>query len=149
MRNLLKLVLHLVLVAALNLISAALPLAEAVDAPTKTDAPLFPGISHTPGLADLGQIQTEQDSIKQQASTASSSKQLDMLTIATQQLAGDVKKLTAPLLSERAQLGRRRGIGSNLPSHERIRAMTMPTMSPVMRLPTMMAPTIVPNVMGL
>src|ERR1700730_12012989 len=104
MRNLLKLVLHLVLVTALNLISAALPLAEAVDAPTKTDAPLFPGISHTPGSADLGRIQTEQDSIKQQASTASSSKQLDMLTIATQQLAGDVKKLTAPLLSERAQL---------------------------------------------
>ncbi len=73
-------------------------------------AALVPDLAATPVMsreacaAELKRLQTAQDQIKQQTSTATSSKQLDALDDATQQLSADVDKLTTALTPQRAQL---------------------------------------------
>lgn len=71
--------------------------ASAVDA---TPTP----ISLSDALAQLKQMQVKQDSIKQQTSAATNSKDLDALADATQQLSTDVDKLRSQLVPLRTQV---------------------------------------------
>ncbi|MDF3881895.1 DUF3772 domain-containing protein [Cupriavidus basilensis] len=103
MSKLPKLALSLVLIALFHLSPAALP-AAAADTIKSTDAQLATSLSHAEAVAELKRLQTEQDRIKQLASAATSSTQLEGLDNDIKQLAGDVDKLTAALLPERAQL---------------------------------------------
>ncbi|MGT2431782.1 DUF3772 domain-containing protein [Cupriavidus basilensis] len=103
MSKLPKLALSLVLIALFHLSPAALP-AAAADTVKSTDAQLATSLSHAEAVAELKRLQTEQDRIKQLASAATSSTQLEGLDNDIKQLAGDVDKLTAALLPERAQL---------------------------------------------
>ena len=104
MSKLPKLALSLVLIALFHLSPAALPTAAAADTVKSTDAQLATSLSHAEAVAELKRLQTEQDRIKQLASAATSSTQLEGLDNDIKQLAGDVDKLTAALLPERAQL---------------------------------------------
>ncbi|WP_133645458.1 DUF3772 domain-containing protein [Paraburkholderia flava] len=66
--------------------------------------PVPVALSHDDAEAELKRLQRAQDRIKQQASNATSFKQLSGLDAATNQLADDTDKLTAALLPQRAQL---------------------------------------------
>ncbi|WP_323122674.1 DUF3772 domain-containing protein [Burkholderia alba] len=97
----------LALLVLLNVLPIAVATASAFPSPASTTsvgAPSAPPLSHDDVVAELKRMQTEQDHIKQQTSTATSSKQLDALDDATQELTTDVDKLTAALLPQRAQL---------------------------------------------
>jgi potassium-dependent mechanosensitive channel len=127
----LKFAFRVALIAALNLIPVALPLADATGAvkgsiPTAsatTDTPdivthAAPNVgvpalelmSHADAEAELKRLQGAQDHIKQQASTATSFKQLSELDDATKQLGEDTDKLIAALLPQRAQLQAQLGV---------------------------------------
>ncbi|AOK08278.1 DUF3772 domain-containing protein [Burkholderia sp. AU28942] len=63
-----------------------------------------PAISLSDALAQLKQMQVQQDRIKQQTSTATNSKELDELGDATQELSADVDKLQSQLVPQRTQV---------------------------------------------
>ncbi|WP_239379248.1 DUF3772 domain-containing protein, partial [Pseudomonas aeruginosa] len=63
-----------------------------------------PMISLSDALAQLKQMQAEQDRIKQKTSTSTTSKELDALEDATQQLSAAVEKLQGELTPQRVQL---------------------------------------------
>ncbi|OXC75745.1 Potassium efflux system KefA protein / Small-conductance mechanosensitive channel [Caballeronia sordidicola] len=115
----LKFVSRAALVAALTLTPALLPdVADvAFASPAKSTAvdddtpaastvaiPTPVILSDDDAQAELKRLQRAQDRIKQQASTATSFKQLSGLDDATKQLADDTDKLIAALLPQRAQL---------------------------------------------
>lgn len=105
MSKLPRLVLSLVLVALLHLIPTALPAAAAAaDTTLNADAPAARPPSRADAVAELKRLQTEQDRIKQLASSPTSGTQLEGLDDAIHQLASDVDKLNAALTPQRAQL---------------------------------------------
>ena len=127
----LKFAFRVALIAALNLIPVALPLADATGAvkgsiPTASATTDTPDIvtqaaptvgvpaleltSHADAEAELKRLQGAQDHIKQQASSATSFKQLSELDDATKQLGEDTDKLIAALLPQRAQLQAQLGV---------------------------------------
>src|SRR5262249_19668102 len=81
-----------------------LPLAIGAESASDAEAQQIPTLTHAEAVAELKRLQTEQDQIKQQASSASSNTKLDGLDDALKQLAGDVGKLAATLTPQRAQL---------------------------------------------
>ncbi|MCS6504375.1 DUF3772 domain-containing protein [Burkholderia thailandensis] len=91
------------LIGLLHLFCAALP-AAAADLASGAAVPPAPTISRDEALAELKRVQAALDRIKQQASAATSYKQLDALDESTQALTADVDKLTAALVPTRAQL---------------------------------------------
>ncbi|MDR3098231.1 MAG: DUF3772 domain-containing protein [Paraburkholderia sp.] len=104
---------QLALIALIALLSPLLSLASATPAlafPAAVTAPNASGVDATPppislteALAQLKQMQVQQDSIKQQTSTANNSKDLDALADATQQLSTSVDKLRSQIVPLRAQ----------------------------------------------
>lgn len=92
------------LIGLLHLFCAALPAAAAADLASGAAVPPAPTISRDEALAELKRVQAALDRIKQQASAATTYKQLDALDESTQALAADVDKLTAALVPTRAQL---------------------------------------------
>ncbi|KVD85889.1 mechanosensitive ion channel protein [Burkholderia sp. ABCPW 14] len=92
------------LAVLLHLLCAVLPAAAAVDLASGATVPPAPTISRDEALAELKRVQAALDRIKQQASTATTGKQLSGLDEATQALTSDVEKLTAALVPARAQL---------------------------------------------
>ncbi|AOJ09927.1 DUF3772 domain-containing protein [Burkholderia mayonis] len=92
------------LVFLLHLLCAVLPAAAAVDLASGATVPPAPTILRDEAVAELKRVQAALDRIKQQASTATTGKQLSGLDEATQALTSDVEKLTAALLPARAQL---------------------------------------------
>ncbi|CAJ3671202.1 mechanosensitive ion channel family protein [Burkholderia pseudomallei] len=91
------------LIGLLHLLCAALP-AAAADLASGASVPPAPAISRDEALAELKRVQAALDRIKQQASAATTYKQLDALDESTQALSADVDKLTAALVPTRAQL---------------------------------------------
>ncbi|CAJ2814765.1 DUF3772 domain-containing protein [Burkholderia pseudomallei] len=91
------------LIGLLHLLCAALP-AAAADLASGASVPPAPAISRDGALAELKRVQAALDRIKQQASAATTYKQLDALDESTQALSADVDKLTAALVPTRAQL---------------------------------------------
>ncbi|MCU9956939.1 DUF3772 domain-containing protein [Burkholderia sp. BKH01] len=83
--------------------ASAFPAAASAPGASGTDASV-PAISLNDAVAQLKQMQVEQDRIKQQTSTASNSKELDALGDATQELSTDVAKLQSELVPQRAQV---------------------------------------------
>ncbi len=83
--------------------ASAFPAAASAPGASGTDASV-PAISLNDAVAQLKQMQAEQDRIKQQTSTASNSKELDALGDATQELSTDVAKLQSELVPQRAQV---------------------------------------------
>ncbi|AFQ49604.1 DUF3772 domain-containing protein [Burkholderia cepacia] len=75
----------------------------AASAPTASGVPV-PTISLNDAIAQLKQMQVQQDRIKQQTSNASNSKELDGLDDATQELSADVEKLHGELAPQRTQI---------------------------------------------
>ena len=63
-----------------------------------------PTISLNDAVAQLKQMQVQQDRIKQQTSNATNSKELDGLGEATQELSADVEKLQSELAPQRTQI---------------------------------------------
>lgn len=76
----------------------------AVTASSSSAEPTAPAISVPDALARLQKLQTEQDQIKQQTSTAAHAKQLDELGEQAQILATEIGQLIAELQPQRAQL---------------------------------------------
>ncbi|MGO4576401.1 DUF3772 domain-containing protein [Cupriavidus sp. 2TAF22] len=99
-----KLALSLVLVALFHLTPAALPAALAAEAASEAAASQPAILTHAEAVAELKRLQTEQDRIKQLASSATSGTKLDGLDDVIQQLATDVDKLATALTPQRAQL---------------------------------------------
>ena len=95
-----RLALSLVLAALFHVAAPAIAAESASDA----EAQQVPVLTHAEAVAELKRLQTEQDQIKQQASSASSHTKLDGLGDGLKQLATDVDKLTASLTPQRAQL---------------------------------------------
>ncbi|AOJ68814.1 MULTISPECIES: DUF3772 domain-containing protein [Burkholderia] len=95
---------HVALVCLFHLFCVALPAVAAVDLASGATVPPAPTISRDEAVAELKRVQVTLDRIKQQASTATTYKQLNALDEATQALATDVEKLTAALVPARAQL---------------------------------------------
>lgn len=91
--------LHLLPVATASAFpsAASAPGASAVGAPVAT-------ISLADAVAELKQMQVEQDRIKQQTSAATNSKELDALADATDELGASVDKLATELAPQRAQI---------------------------------------------
>ncbi|MFP3506349.1 DUF3772 domain-containing protein [Burkholderia sp. SIMBA_062] len=77
--------------------AASAPNASGVGAPVPT-------ISLSDAVAQLKQMQGQQDRIKQQTSNATNSKELDGLGEATQELSADVEKLQSELAPQRTQI---------------------------------------------
>ncbi|KWR91413.1 mechanosensitive ion channel protein [Cupriavidus sp. IDO] len=94
----------LVLVALIHLMPSALPAAFAADAASDAEAQQVPALTHTEAVAELKRLQTEQDRIKQLASSASGNTRLEGVDDNLKQLAKDVDKLEAALKPQRAQL---------------------------------------------
>ncbi|MDN7675227.1 DUF3772 domain-containing protein [Burkholderia oklahomensis] len=92
------------LVFLLHLLCAVLPASAAADLASSASVPPAPTISRDEALAELKRVQAALDRIKQQASAATTGKQLNGLDEATQALTSDVEKLTAALVPTRAQL---------------------------------------------
>ena len=100
MRRLSWLALSLVLTALFHLMPVALA-AEPASAP-EADQP--PALTHAEAITELKRLQTEQDRIKQSASSVNGTTRLGDLDEGLHQLAKDVDKLTAALTPQRAQL---------------------------------------------
>ncbi|RQZ08128.1 mechanosensitive ion channel family protein [Burkholderia sp. Bp9031] len=77
--------------------AASAPTASGVGVPVPT-------ISLSDAVAQLKQMQVQQDRIKQQTSNATNSKELDDLGDATQELSADVDKLQSQLAPQRTQV---------------------------------------------
>ncbi|MDP9584217.1 UNVERIFIED_ORG: small-conductance mechanosensitive channel [Burkholderia contaminans] len=77
--------------------AASAPSASGVGVPVPT-------ISLSDAVAQLKQMQVQQDRIKQQTSNATNSKELDGLGEATQELSADVEKLHSELAPQRTQI---------------------------------------------
>ncbi|MBR8336354.1 mechanosensitive ion channel family protein [Burkholderia ambifaria] len=77
--------------------AASAPSASGVGAPVPT-------ITLSDAVAQLKQMQVQQDRIKQQTSNATNSKELDGLGEATQELSADVEKLQSELAPQRTQI---------------------------------------------
>ncbi|ACB67599.1 MscS Mechanosensitive ion channel [Burkholderia ambifaria MC40-6] len=77
--------------------AASAPSASGVGVPVPT-------ISLNDAVAQLKQMQVQQDRIKQQTSNATNSKELDGLGEATQELSADVEKLQSELAPQRTQI---------------------------------------------
>ncbi|WP_175793653.1 DUF3772 domain-containing protein [Burkholderia ambifaria] len=77
--------------------AASAPSASGVGVPAPT-------ISLSDAVAQLKQMQVQQDRIKQQTSNATNSKELDGLGEATQELSADVEKLQSELAPQRTQI---------------------------------------------
>ncbi|WP_241244791.1 DUF3772 domain-containing protein [Burkholderia ambifaria] len=77
--------------------AASAPSASGVGVPVPT-------ISLSDAVAQLKQMQAQQDRIKQQTSNATNSKELDGLGEATQELSADVEKLQSELAPQRTQI---------------------------------------------
>ncbi|EDT40241.1 DUF3772 domain-containing protein [Burkholderia ambifaria] len=77
--------------------AASAPSASGVGVPVPT-------ISLSDAVAQLKQMQGQQDRIKQQTSNATNSKELDGLGEATQELSADVEKLQSELAPQRTQI---------------------------------------------
>ncbi|WP_175672678.1 DUF3772 domain-containing protein [Burkholderia ambifaria] len=77
--------------------AASAPSASGVGVPVPT-------ISLSDAIAQLKQMQVQQDRIKQQTSNATNSKELDGLGEATQELSADVEKLQSELAPQRTQI---------------------------------------------
>ena len=101
------LALRIAFIALLQLTSLssalAFPAAVSVVSASGVGAPP-PDITPGDALAQLKQLQVEQDRIKQQTSEATNSKELDALADATQDLSADVEKLRSQLALQSAQL---------------------------------------------
>ncbi len=98
----LKLALSLVLAALFHL-ALALP-AAAADAASSADAAQPATLTPADAVAELKRLRTEQDRIKQLASSDGGSAKLDDLGDALRQLSADVDKLSAALTPQRTQL---------------------------------------------
>ncbi|AOK44061.1 DUF3772 domain-containing protein [Burkholderia vietnamiensis] len=83
--------------------AAAFPAAASAPGASGVGVPV-PTISVNDALAQLKQMQLQQDRIKQQTSTATNSKELDELGDATQELSADVDKLQSELAPQRTQV---------------------------------------------
>ncbi|MCA8290521.1 DUF3772 domain-containing protein [Burkholderia vietnamiensis] len=83
--------------------AAAFPAAASAPGASGVGVPV-PTISVSDALAQLKQMQIQQDRIKQQTSTATNSKELDELGDATQELSADVDKLQSELAPQRTQV---------------------------------------------
>ena len=96
------------LIALLHLIAAAsayaFPSPASETGAAVADGASAPTISLSDAVAELKQMQVQQDRIKQQTSTATNSKVLDSLADSTQALSAAVDKLTAQLVPQRAKL---------------------------------------------
>ncbi|MDS0861393.1 DUF3772 domain-containing protein [Burkholderia pseudomultivorans] len=84
--------------------ASAFPAAASAPGASAVGAPAAPTISLTEAVAQLKQMQVEQDRIKQQTATADNSKALDALDDATQELSTAVGKLQGELVPQRAQI---------------------------------------------
>lgn len=91
-----------VIFVCVNFLGAAAVVATETLTNTSESSPI--SISHDIAIAELKKLQSEQDRVKQQASTVKSQRQLTDLIDVTQRLIGEVDKLKALLLPERAQL---------------------------------------------
>ncbi|HGL4261546.1 DUF3772 domain-containing protein [Burkholderia dolosa] len=83
--------------------ASAFPAAASAPGASGVGAPV-PTISLTEAVAQLKQMQIQQDRIKQRTSAATNSKELDALGDATQELSADVEKLQSELVPQRAQI---------------------------------------------
>ncbi|GBH27869.1 DUF3772 domain-containing protein [Burkholderia vietnamiensis] len=83
--------------------AAAFPAAASAPGASGVGVPV-PTISVNDALAQLKQMQLQQDRIQQQTSTATTSKELDELGDATQELSADVDKLQSELAPQRTQV---------------------------------------------
>ncbi|HDR8858269.1 TPA: mechanosensitive ion channel family protein [Burkholderia territorii] len=83
--------------------ASAFPTAASAPGASGVGAPV-PGISLGEAVAQLKQMQVQQDRIKQQTSNATNSKELDELAEATQELSADVDKLQSQLAPQRTQV---------------------------------------------
>ncbi|RQS03515.1 mechanosensitive ion channel family protein [Burkholderia sp. Bp9002] len=96
------------LIALLHLIPAAsayaFPSPASETGAAIADGASAPTISLSDAVAELKQMQAQQDRIKQQTSTATNSKVLDSLADSTQALSAAVDKLSAQLVPQRAKL---------------------------------------------
>lgn len=104
MSKLPRLALSLVLVALFHLTPATLPAAVAAESASDADAPQAVTLTHNEAVGELKRLQTEQDQIKQLASSHSGNARLEGLDDDLKHLATDVDKLTATLTAQRAQL---------------------------------------------
>ncbi|MCO8590444.1 DUF3772 domain-containing protein [Burkholderia multivorans] len=84
--------------------ASAFPAAASAPSASAVGAAPVPTISLGDALAQLKQMQAEQDRIKQKTSTSTTSKELDALEDATQQLSAAVEKLQSELTPQRVQL---------------------------------------------
>jgi small-conductance mechanosensitive channel len=83
--------------------ASAFPSAASAPGASGVGVPV-PTISLSDAVAQLKQMQVQQDRIKQQTSTATNSKELDELGDATQELSADVDKLQSQLAPQRTQV---------------------------------------------
>ncbi|KWA20358.1 DUF3772 domain-containing protein [Burkholderia territorii] len=83
--------------------ASAFPTAASAPGASGVGAPV-PAISLGEAVAQLKQMQVQQDRIKQQTSNATNSKELDELAEATQELSADVDKLQSQLAPQRTQV---------------------------------------------
>ncbi|KVL54573.1 DUF3772 domain-containing protein [Burkholderia territorii] len=83
--------------------ASAFPTAASAPGASGVGAPV-PAISLGDAVAQLKQMQVQQDRIKQQTSNATNSKELDELAEATQELSADVDKLQSQLAPQRTQV---------------------------------------------
>ncbi|AJY10177.1 DUF3772 domain-containing protein [Burkholderia dolosa] len=83
--------------------ASAFPAAASAPGASGVGAPV-PTISLSEAVAQLKQMQIQQDRIKQRTSAATNSKELDALGDATQELSADVEKLQSELVPQRAQI---------------------------------------------
>ncbi|AVA34922.1 potassium-dependent mechanosensitive channel [Cupriavidus metallidurans] len=95
-----RLALSLVLAALFHVAAPALAAESASDA----EAQQIPVLTHAEAVAELKRLQTAQDQIKQQASSALGRTKINGLDDDLKQLATDVDKLAASLTPQRAQL---------------------------------------------
>ncbi|MDR8731648.1 DUF3772 domain-containing protein [Burkholderia pseudomultivorans] len=84
--------------------ASAFPAAASAPGASAVGAAAVPAISLTEAVAQLKQMQVEQDRIKQQTATTDNSKALDALDDATQELSTAVEKLQGELVPQRAQI---------------------------------------------
>ncbi|KAB0650923.1 DUF3772 domain-containing protein [Burkholderia diffusa] len=83
--------------------ASAFPTAASAPGASGVGVPV-PTISLSDAVAQLKQMQVQQDRIKQQTSNATNSKELDELGDATQELSADVDKLQSQLAPQRTQV---------------------------------------------
>jgi len=104
MSRLRRLALSVFLISLFQLMPVVMPASFAADAASAPDAPQAPPVTHAEAVAELKRLQTEQDRIKQVASTTTNGTKLDGFDDTIKQLSTDLDKLTAALTPQRAQL---------------------------------------------